>query len=29
MKGKKLAVKALQSGWQFIKENRGTFMCMG
>jgi hypothetical protein len=29
MNGKKLAVKALQSGWQFIKENRGTFMCMG
>ncbi len=29
MNGKKLAVKVLRSGWEFIKENKGTFMCMG
>lgn len=29
MNGKKLGIKVLQKGWELIKENRGTFMCMG
>ncbi|WP_029543762.1 TrbC/VirB2 family protein [Selenomonas sp. AB3002] len=29
MNGKKMAVTALRNGWQLIRENKGTFMCLG